>query len=107
MQILPPKTVGVVELNTAIAHKGYGMLSAASVAEWAGCALSELQALSPDWDEPGAGWAGSSSMRETYDLITNRCTFLKRFTGRYKNTVNKIMKLFHDDFRFSSLWSQR
>jgi hypothetical protein len=50
MQILPPKTVGIAELNTAIAQKGYGMLSAASVAEWAGCDLSELQALSPSWD---------------------------------------------------------
>jgi len=51
MQILPPKTVGIAELNTAIAQKGYSMLSAASVAEWAGCNLSELQALSPDWDD--------------------------------------------------------
>ena len=50
MQILPPKTVGVAELNTAIAHKGYGMLSATSVAEWAGCSVDALQALSPSWD---------------------------------------------------------
>jgi hypothetical protein len=50
MQILPPKTVGIAELNTAIAQKGYGMLSANSVAEWAGCNLSELQALSSSWD---------------------------------------------------------
>lgn len=51
MQILPPKTVGVAELNTAIAHKGYGMLNAANVAEWAGCALSELHTLSPSWND--------------------------------------------------------
>jgi hypothetical protein len=50
MQILPPKTVGIAELNIAIAQKGYGMLSANSVAEWAGCNLSELQALSASWD---------------------------------------------------------
>lgn len=50
MQILNPSTVQVPELQHAVTHKGYGMLNAASVAEWAGCALSELQALSPDWD---------------------------------------------------------
>ena len=50
MQILPPKTVAVTELNTTVQHKGYGMLNATSVAEWAGCQLNELQALSPDWD---------------------------------------------------------
>jgi len=50
MQILSPQTITVAELNTTVQHKGYGMLSAASVAEWAGCELSELQALSPDWD---------------------------------------------------------
>jgi hypothetical protein len=51
MQILPPKTVDVAELNTTIAHKGYGMLSAASVAKWAGCALSDLQTLSSSWND--------------------------------------------------------
>ncbi len=50
MQILAPNTVSVAELRNAVAHKGYGMLNAANVAEWAGCTLSELQALSPDWD---------------------------------------------------------
>ena len=50
MQILPPKTVEVALLNTAIAQKGYGMLNAASVAKWAGCELSALHALSPSWD---------------------------------------------------------
>jgi hypothetical protein len=50
MQILPPSTVSVAELHSAVTHKGYGMLNAANVAEWAGCTLSELQALSPDWD---------------------------------------------------------
>ena len=51
MQILTPNTVSVADLNNVLTRKGYGMLSAASVAEWAGCALGELQALSPDWDD--------------------------------------------------------
>ncbi len=51
MQILPPKTVGVAELNTAIAQKGYGMLNAASVAQWAGCTVDALKALSPSWND--------------------------------------------------------
>ena len=50
MQILPPKTVAVAELNTAVQQKGYGMLGAHSVAEWAGCSVDALQALSPSWD---------------------------------------------------------
>ncbi len=50
MQILAPTTVNVEQLNTTLAHKGYGVLNAHSVAQWAGCALSELLALSPDWD---------------------------------------------------------
>jgi hypothetical protein len=40
----------VSELNAAIQHKGYGVISAASVAQWAGCSLDALHALSPDWD---------------------------------------------------------
>ena len=51
MQILPPKTVDVAELNTAIAQKGYGMLNAASVAQWAGCTVDALKALSPSWND--------------------------------------------------------
>jgi len=50
MQILPPQTVTAAELIDTVQKNGYGMLSAASVAEWAHCPLSELQALSPDWD---------------------------------------------------------
>jgi len=50
MQILAPTTISVEQLNTTLAHKGYGVLSADSVAQWAGCALDELLALSPDWD---------------------------------------------------------
>jgi len=50
MQILPPKTVAVAELNTAVQQKGYGMLGAHSVAEWAGCSVDALQALSPSWN---------------------------------------------------------
>ena len=50
MQILHPKTVGVAELKSAITQKGYGMLNAASVAEWAGCSVDALQALSPSWN---------------------------------------------------------
>jgi hypothetical protein len=50
MQILAPSTVRVAELCHTVQQKGYGMLNAASVAEWAGCSLAELQALSPSWD---------------------------------------------------------
>jgi hypothetical protein len=50
MQILAPSTVSVAELHNAVTRKGYGMLNAASVAEWVGCSLKELQALSPSWD---------------------------------------------------------
>jgi len=50
MQILAPNTVGAAELHHVVAYKGYGMLSAASVAQWAGCSVAELQALSQDWD---------------------------------------------------------
>jgi hypothetical protein len=50
MQILAPSTVSVAELHNTVQQKGYGMLNATSVAEWAGCELRELQALSPDWD---------------------------------------------------------
>ncbi len=51
MQILAPSTVSVDQLNTTIAHKGYGVLSASSVAQWVGCDLDELLALSSDWDD--------------------------------------------------------
>lgn len=51
MQILSPQTITVAELSATVQHKGYGMLNAASVAEWAGCQLNALQALSPDWDD--------------------------------------------------------
>ncbi len=46
-----PNTVTVANLTDAVQQKGYGVLSAASVAQWAGCDLRELQALSPDWDD--------------------------------------------------------
>ncbi|MFM2427424.1 MAG: hypothetical protein RL707_1250, partial [Pseudomonadota bacterium] len=45
-----PNPVTVANLTDAVQQKGYGVLSAASVAQWAGCDLRELQALSPDWD---------------------------------------------------------
>ncbi len=51
MQILAPNTVSVAQLNTTLAHKGYGVLSANCVAQWAGCELAELLSLSPDWDD--------------------------------------------------------
>ena len=51
MHTLSPNTVSVAELNPTVAQKGYGLLSANHVAQWAGCQLSELQALSPDWDD--------------------------------------------------------
>ncbi len=50
MHTLAPRSVSVAELNHTMAQKGYGVLSAASVAEWAGCPLNALQTLSPDWD---------------------------------------------------------
>jgi hypothetical protein len=50
MQILAPSTVSAAELHNAVMHKGYGMLSAAHVAQWASCTVDELQALSPSWD---------------------------------------------------------
>ncbi len=50
MYTLNPITVNLDQLNAAIAHKGYGVLNAHSVAQWAGCELGELLALSPDWD---------------------------------------------------------
>ena len=50
MQILTPSTVNATELHNAVMHKGYAVLSAASVAEWADFPLHELQALSPSWD---------------------------------------------------------
>jgi hypothetical protein len=50
MQILAPSTVRAAELNSTVAERGYGMLNASSVAEWAGCDLKALLALSPDWD---------------------------------------------------------
>ena len=50
MHILSPKTITSNELVTTIQEKGYGVLSATDVGEWAGCNLSELQSLSHDWD---------------------------------------------------------
>ena len=50
MHTLSPHTLPVSELNAAIQHKGYGVISAASVAQWADCSLDELRTLSPDWD---------------------------------------------------------
>jgi len=50
MHTLAPATVSVDQLNAAVVHKGYALLSAHSVAQWVGCDLSELLALSPDWD---------------------------------------------------------
>ena len=51
MHMLAPSTVSVAELTNAVQHKGYGMLNAASVAQWAGCSVAALQALSPSWDD--------------------------------------------------------
>jgi hypothetical protein len=50
MQILSPQTVSVSDLTATVQHKGYAVLSAANVAEWAGCTVDALQALSPHWD---------------------------------------------------------
>ena len=51
MQLLAPTTVSVDQLNATITHKGYGVLSAHSVAQWAGCGLRDLLALSSDWND--------------------------------------------------------
>ena len=51
MQLLSPQTTPVAALNSTVQQKGYAVLSANSVAEWAGCALEALRALSPDWDD--------------------------------------------------------
>ncbi len=50
MQALAPPTVSVNTLISTVAAKGYGLLSASSVAEWAGCSLDALQQLSADWN---------------------------------------------------------
>jgi hypothetical protein len=50
MHFLAPHVVTMNELNATLAQKGFCILDAASVAQWAGCQLSELQALSPDWE---------------------------------------------------------
>lgn len=50
MQALAPPTVSVNTLIPTVAAKGYGLLSASSVAEWAGCSLDALQQLSADWN---------------------------------------------------------
>lgn len=50
MHILSPQTVSVSDLTATVQQKGYAVLSAANVAEWAGCTVDELQALSPNWD---------------------------------------------------------
>jgi hypothetical protein len=50
MQILSPQTVSVSELTSTVQRKGYAVLSAAQVADWAGCTVDALQALSPHWD---------------------------------------------------------
>jgi hypothetical protein len=50
MQILSPQTVSVSELTATLQQNGYAVLSAAHVAEWAGCTLDALQDLSPSWN---------------------------------------------------------
>ena len=50
MHTLAPTPIQVAQLTPTLVQRGYAVLSADSVAEWAQCALSELQALSPDWD---------------------------------------------------------
>lgn len=50
MQLLSPQTTPVSALDSTVQQKGYAVLSASSVAEWAGCPLEALHALSPDWD---------------------------------------------------------
>ena len=50
MQILSPQTVSASDLTATVQQKGYAVLNAANVAEWAGCTVDALQALSPNWD---------------------------------------------------------
>ena len=51
MQLLSPQTISAAALNSTVQQKGYAVLSASSVAEWADCPLEALLALSPDWDD--------------------------------------------------------
>jgi hypothetical protein len=51
MHTLAPHPIAVTALTSTVQHKGYAVLSADSVAQWAGCQLQALQALSPDWDQ--------------------------------------------------------
>jgi hypothetical protein len=46
-----PRCIAPAELTHALQHKGFGVLSAHHVAQWAHCNLDELQALSPSWDD--------------------------------------------------------
>jgi hypothetical protein len=50
MQILPPPTVSVDALHSALTSQGYGVMHAADVAQWAHTTPDALQALSPDWE---------------------------------------------------------
>lgn len=50
MQLLSPQTTSIAELTSTVQQKGYAVLSAPSVADWAGCPLNALLALSSDWD---------------------------------------------------------
>ncbi len=50
MHLLSPHTTPVAALTHTVQQKGYAVLSASSVADWAGCTLQALHALSPDWD---------------------------------------------------------
>lgn len=47
---LAPRPVLADALAATVSDKGYAVLSAHSVTQWAHCSLAELQALSPDWD---------------------------------------------------------
>ncbi len=51
MHTLAPHPIAVSALTPTVQHKGYAVLSADSVAQWAGCALQDLLALSPDWHD--------------------------------------------------------
>ena len=51
-----------VEVSAALAGEGYRMVVAPGQAYYLDMALS------PDWCEPGAGWAGSSSLQHSYEF---------------------------------------
>jgi hypothetical protein len=51
MHELTPHYASLATLPDQMAQQGFSVLDAASVAQWAGCSLDELNALSTDWND--------------------------------------------------------